>query len=50
MLNIASEPRRLEWNGKERLLLSTYMDREGEMFCNGSILRPDEGLVLEPCT
>jgi hypothetical protein len=33
-----------------QLLLSTYLDRDGGTFGRGSILRPDEGVILKPCS
>jgi alpha-glucosidase len=47
-LNIAPEPRKLEWHGEGDLLLSTYLDETGRRKLRGpTLLRPDEGVVVK---
>jgi alpha-glucosidase len=47
-LNIAPEPRKLEWQGEGDLLLSTYLDEAGGKKLRGpTLLRPDEGVVVK---
>jgi alpha-glucosidase len=45
-LNIAEEPRRLEYRGRGRILLSTAL---GEMpnYSDGQLLRPAEGMIIK---
>lgn len=47
-LNLAHEPRRLAWERAGTLLLSTYLDRQGDPVKHGALLRPDEGIVVKP--
>ena len=48
-LNLTDAPRSLGVDGeRRRVVLSTGLDREGEVIGPGIELRPNEGLVLEP--
>ena len=46
-LNISSEPRRVHWQGKGTLMLSTYLDKEELTVKTPLILRGDEGVILK---
>jgi alpha-glucosidase len=49
-LNLGSRPQRLALSGdaaKARLLLSTELDRDGEMIGTVLALRPAEGVICE---
>jgi alpha-glucosidase len=46
-LNTCHEPRRLTFAGTASLRLSTHLDREGETIGGTTILRPDEGVMLQ---
>jgi alpha-glucosidase len=46
-LNISSEPRRVHWEGKGTLMLSTYLDKEELAVKTPLILRGDEGVILK---
>jgi alpha-glucosidase len=47
-LNITPQPRKLDWQGKGELLLSTYLDQADDRSLRGPlVLRPDEGLLLK---
>ncbi|TWB03564.1 alpha amylase catalytic subunit [Bradyrhizobium stylosanthis] len=46
-LNISAEPRKWHWQGRYRLLMSTYLDRSAQTLPETSILlRPNEGVVI----
>jgi alpha-glucosidase len=46
-LNFSAEPRNLQTSGKAKLLLSTRLDRAADVLEGHSILRSNEGVVLE---
>jgi alpha-glucosidase len=46
-LNLVHQPRRLDWEGRGRLVLSTYLDRDGTAVREPPLLRPDEGVIIE---
>jgi alpha-glucosidase len=47
-LNIAAEPRKYDWPGRGRLLLSTHLDRQSELLPDASLLlRGNEGVIIE---
>jgi alpha-glucosidase len=45
-LNIVNEPRKLHYEGRGRLLLSTYLD-ERKTVGSPLHLRPDEGVIIK---
>jgi alpha-glucosidase len=45
-LNFSHDPRRVVFDGRADLLLSTHLDRTPAPFPSPSILREDEGAVL----
>lgn len=45
-LNLTPEPRRWEWQGEGRLLISTHLDRPPRTIVGPTLLRPGEGLVV----
>jgi alpha-glucosidase len=46
-LNFSPQPRKLEFDGAARLLISTHLDREAEAVRSPVILRGDEGVILK---
>jgi len=46
-LNTGHEPRKLESPSAGTVLLSTYVDRDGEIVDQSTVLRPDEGVILK---
>jgi alpha-glucosidase len=46
-LNLSSEPRRVDWEGKGTLMLSTYLDKEDIPAKSPLILRGDEGIIVK---
>lgn len=47
-LNLAAEPRKCEWDGVGRVLVSTHLDRRAETPLQGSLLlRANEGVIIE---
>jgi alpha-glucosidase len=47
-LNLLPEPRRLKFDGRGNVLLSTYLDQfHGDTVLGRLILRPDEGLAIK---
>ena len=46
-LNFSSQPRNLQLPGKAKLLISTALDRATEVIERQSILRGNEGVILE---
>lgn len=47
-LNLAAEPRKCEWDGVGRVLVSTHLDRRPETTLQGSLLlRANEGVIIE---
>jgi alpha-glucosidase len=47
-LNIAAEPRKLHWQGRGRLLMSTHLDLPSEPLPGAAILlRGNEGVIIE---
>jgi alpha-glucosidase len=47
-LNLLPEPRRLQFNGRADILLSTHLDQfHGDTILGPLILRPDEGLAIK---
>jgi alpha-glucosidase len=46
-LNLSSQPRNIRLRGKAKLLMSTSLDRVSEVVENESILRGNEGVILE---
>ena len=49
-LNTVHQPRKFEWKGEGKLLLSTYLDREGTKVGKSLLLRPDEGVIIKLAT
>jgi alpha-glucosidase len=47
LLNLGGQPRRIELSGKRRILLSTCLDRAGDLVRGGIDLRGDEGIIAE---
>lgn len=46
-LNTVHQPRKLEWAGNGKLLLSTYLDGADKLIEGPTLLRPDEGIILK---
>jgi alpha-glucosidase len=46
-LNTNNEPRRLQWQGRGTMLLSTYLDRDEGPAEGPMLLRPDEGILVK---
>lgn len=46
-LNITPEPRKWEWQGRGKLLLSTKLDRSAQTIEGPMLLRANEGLLVE---
>ena len=46
-LNTCHEPRRLAYTGRAVVRLSTYLDREDETIDGTTLLRADEGVMLQ---
>ena len=49
-LNTVNEPRKFGWSGEGKLLLSSYLDREGGRVSGPLLLRPDEGVIVKLST
>jgi alpha-glucosidase len=45
-LNIRHQPRRLEWQGKGEILLTSYLDKTGQRIKEPLVLRADEGVIV----
>ena len=45
-LNFSASPRRFSFEGQERLLISTHLDRDAAGLISSTILRGEEGVVL----
>ena len=45
-LNIANDPRKLQWKGEGTILLSTHFDVDGKVTASPLLLRGNEGIVL----
>jgi alpha-glucosidase len=46
-LNMSEEPRRMEWEGFGRLMLSTHMDHDARTPADGGLLRGHEGVIVK---
>ena len=46
-LNLVSEPRRFEWNGAGRLLLSTYLAKTDVKVKSLVVLCAEEGVIIK---
>jgi len=46
-LNITHEPRKLPWEGKGTLMLSSHLDRDPQRIADPVLLRPDEGIIVK---
>jgi alpha-glucosidase len=46
-LNITNEPRRLQWDGRGSILLSTYLDDAESRAEGPMLLRPNEGVIIK---
>jgi alpha-glucosidase len=46
-LNTVHQPRKLDWEGEGKLLLSTYLDGDARPVAGPCLLRPDEGIIVK---
>jgi alpha-glucosidase len=46
-LNTVHQPRKLDWEGEGKLLLSTYLDGDAKQVAGPCLLRPDEGIIVK---
>jgi hypothetical protein len=46
-LNFSPQPRRVEFEGAAKFLISTHLDRDCEVVSNPLMLRGDEGVILK---
>src|SRR3954463_5156437 len=46
-LNTVHQPRKLDWEGEGKLLLSTYLDGDVKPVAGPCLLRPDEGIIVK---
>jgi alpha-glucosidase len=46
-LNTKHQPRRLAWQGKGMLLLTSYLDKIGQDIAGPRVLRADEGIIVK---
>ena len=45
--NTVHQPRKLDWDGNGKVLLSTYLDEDVKRISGSYLLRPDEGIIVK---